>query len=101
MKLRRITTLLVVLGLTAACGRETEQVGMKLAGVGRSPDDIGTVGKEYGGLVEYNWLDFAGGGLSLASSGIGFFYTSDISPASTQFKPPYSMVAGMGFIFDQ
>jgi len=94
----RTSLLLLALGTLVSCGRETADVNTKLVGVGRHPDDIGPAAKEYGGFVDYNLLEFAGGGLSMGAAGFGLY--DEITPANILFKPPYALVSGMGFIFD-
>jgi len=86
-----------LLALTA-CGRDAEDVDVKLVGVGNNPDDIGPVPEEAGGLVEYDHVDFAGGGLSLGL--LGLVSTDEVGPDMTTFAPPYAAVYGLSFLFD-
>ena len=90
------SSLLLVLVL-AACGRASEDVDVKMVGVGYDPDEIGPVPTPYGGLLEYDWLDFAGGGLSLGFSGLLSF---DPISDESGFYPPYALIYGFGYIFD-
>jgi hypothetical protein len=85
--------------LSAACGRQTEQADIKYVGVGQNPDDIGASPDMYGGFVEYDHVELAGGALSLASLGAGFTSHDEVNPSFLYFAPPFSTIFGMGFIF--
>jgi hypothetical protein len=85
--------------LSAACGRQTEFADIKYVGVGQNPDDIGASPDMYGGFVEYDHIELAGGALSLASLGAGFSSHDEINPSGLYFAPPFSTIFGMGFIF--
>ncbi|MCB9609838.1 MAG: hypothetical protein H6741_26285 [Alphaproteobacteria bacterium] len=91
-------SLLIVL-LLAGCGRPVTEADVKMAGVGLNPDEIGPVPEYYGGYVEYDWVNFAGGGLTLAA--LGLASTDEVGPGLTGFKPPYAAVYGLAFIFDE
>ena len=84
--------------LVAACGRGSEDVNMKYAGVGLNPDEIGPVPISAGGLIEVDWIDYAGGGLPLGLIGL-VSYDAQGGP-DTQFAPPYAVVNGTAFVFD-
>ena len=86
-----------LLALTA-CGRDAEDAHVKLVGVGYNPDDIGPVPEDAGGLIEYDHVDFAGGGLSLGL--LGLVSTDEVGPGMTTFAPPYAAVYGLSFLFD-
>ncbi len=87
-----------LLGVLASCGRDAEDVDVKLVGVGNNPDDIGPVPEDAGGMVEYDHVDFAGGGLSLGL--LGLSSTNAVGPEMSQIAPPYAAVYGMSFLFD-
>lgn len=84
--------------LLAGCGLPTTESNVKFAGVGLNPDEIGATPNPSGGLIEYSWVEFAGGQLSLAALGLLSF--DEAGPASVGFKPPYAVVNGSGFVFD-
>ena len=52
--------------LLAGCGRDLTPSDIKTVGVGLTPDEIGPEAEPYGGLVELDWVDFAGGQLPVA-----------------------------------
>lgn len=87
--------LLLLLG----CGLPTTESDIKFAGVGGNPDEVGAPSTKSGGLVEYVWVEFAGGQLSLAALGLLSF--DEAGPGFVGFKPPYAVVNGTGFVFDQ
>ncbi len=94
----RITTSSLFLALLAlGCGRDTEESYVKMVGVGYNPDEIGPSPEAYGGIVEYNWFDFEGGGLSLGFAGLLSF---DEINGEMGFSPPYSLVYGFSYLFD-
>lgn len=90
---------IVLLTSLAACGRKTEDVDVRLVGVGMDPEEIGPSPTPYGGVVEYNNVEFAGGGLSL--SALGFLSFDEVGPQSALFAPPYRAVTGTSYLFDQ
>ena len=81
-----------------ACGRDAEPTPVKFAGVGLNPDDIGPYPVNYGGMVEYDWVDFAGANLPLGL--IGLVSYDGVGPDMIGFKPPYALINGTGFIFE-
>ena len=89
---------LIALGGLTACGLDATEADVKLAGVGLNPDEIGPKPTLAGGLVEYDWFNFAGGGLSLAA--LGFTSYDEVGPTITTFAPPYAVVYGLAFLFD-
>jgi len=84
--------------MLAACGLPTTGSDIKMAGVGLNPDEIGAAPNPSGGLIEYSWVEFAGGQLSLAALGLLSF--DEAGPDMVGFKPPYALVNGTGFVFD-
>lgn len=82
----------------SGCGIPGTESDVKLPGVGVNPDEVGTDPEESGGLIEYDWVEFAGGQLSLAS--IGLLAFDEAGPKMVDFKPPYAIVNGTGFVFD-
>ncbi|MDP6934457.1 MAG: hypothetical protein QGG40_16145, partial [Myxococcota bacterium] len=93
-------SLLMVSALTlVACGRETAPADVKMAGVGLNPEEIASAPTPHGGFVEYDWLDFAGANLPLASLGLTAF--DPAGPGLSLFNPPYAMVYGLGFLFGE
>ncbi len=88
-------TLLLLLG----CGRELSPSDVKSVGVGIDPEEIGPEAEYYGGIVEYSWVDFAGGQLPLALMGLVSF--DPVGPSLSGFKAPYAMVYGLAFVMDQ
>jgi len=94
----RITTTSLLLTLVlVGCGRATVPSDVKMVGVGNNPDEIGPPPIPYGGVVEYNWFDFEGGGLSLGFAGLLSF---DEVNGDMGFTPPYSLVYGFSYMFD-
>ncbi len=85
--------------LLASCGRGSEEVNMKYAGVGLNPDEVGPVPEPHGGLVELDWIDFAGDGLPLGIVGL-VSYDAMGGSDSSDFSPPYAVVNGTAFVFD-
>lgn len=96
--LRFCATLTLLAGLVA-CGRDITEADVKLSGVGLNPDEIGPSPEYFGGYVEYDWVNFAGGGLSLATLGLSAY--DEVGPGLIGFVPPYAAVYGLAFIFDQ
>lgn len=89
----------VLLALAAVgCGREVSDVGVKMVGVGYDPDEIGPAPMPYGGIIEYNWVDFAGAGLSLAFTGLVSF---ESVPSVPTYRPPYALVGSTAIFYDQ
>lgn len=87
---------LSVCALLAACGRDLTPSDIKSVGVGLNPDEIGAEAEPYGGFVELNWVDFAGGQLPVALAGLASY--SPVGPDLATFKAPFAMVLGFGFI---
>ena len=84
-------------GLTS-CGRDTTEVGHKLAGVGLDPTEIGPEPVLYGGLIAYDWVEFAGAGLPLGMLGLVSYEA--VGPDFGTFEQPYALVTGTGFVFE-
>ncbi len=82
-----------------SCQPNYEDAPVKLVGVGYNPEEIGPAPTPYGGVVEYSWVNFAGGGLSLALMGLGAF--DEVGPGLSGYKPPYAAVYGFSYIFDR
>jgi hypothetical protein len=80
------------------CGRNATEADVKMAGVGLNPDEIGPAPEDFGGLIELDYVDFAGGGLSLAALGLQSY--DEVGPGFVSFKPPYAAVYALAFIFD-
>lgn len=91
---------LALLGLliVAGCGRETTTVSHKLAGVGSDPSEIGPAPVNYGGLIAYDWVEFAGAGLPLGMLGLVAY--DAVGPEFGSFEQPYALVTGTGFVFE-
>ena len=89
-------TLLLVL---SACGRETTPSDVQLAGAGLNPEEIGPQTQGYGGLIEYDWIDFAGAQIPLAIAGLASY--SPVGPDINDFDAPYAVVYGLGFLMEQ
>jgi hypothetical protein len=87
---------LAILGVS--CAPDYSEATTKMVGVGYNPDEIGPAPTPYGGVVEYSWVNFAGGGLSLALMGLGSF--DEVGPNLVGFQPPYAAVYGFSYIFD-
>ena len=85
MNMRTILPLLALLP-ALSCAPEYDDVPVKLVGVGYDPDEIGPAPTPYGGVVEYSWVNFAGGGLSLALMGLGSF--DEVGPQMVGYRPP-------------
>jgi hypothetical protein len=69
-----------------------------MIGVGNNPDDIGPAPEAFGGLVEYNHMDIAGGALSIGA--FGFLSYEEVNPAFMGFAPPYVLITGLAFVFE-
>ncbi|MDP2315573.1 MAG: hypothetical protein Q8P41_21925 [Pseudomonadota bacterium] len=93
-------TFLPLLALLPAlsCAPAYEDIPVKLVGVGYNPDEIGPSPTPYGGVVEYSWVNFAGGGLSLALMGLGSF--DEVGPQMVGYSPPFAAVYGFSYVFD-
>lgn len=99
MKLQSKMLTLLCLSLSLACGRQAEQTDYKLAGVGLNPEDIEPTPTNYGGAIFYDNITFAGAALPLGLVGLLSFDAS--GPASGTFAPPYSIVNGSSFFFEE
>jgi hypothetical protein len=95
----KTSLVLTIVAFSVACGRQTEPSDVKYVGVGQNPDDIGPLPEQFGGFVEYNNIELAGGAMSLASLGAGFTSHAEINPTNLYFAPPFSTIFGLGFIF--
>jgi len=93
------TSLLLFVLTSVSCAPEFADVPTKLVGVGYNPEEIGPAPTPYGGVVEYSWVNFAGGGLSLALMGLGSF--DEVGPGLVGYRAPYAAVYGFSYIFDQ
>ncbi len=82
-----------------SCGREISETGVKLVGVGSHPDEIGPEPDYYGGYIEYDYVHFAGGGLSLG--GLGLVLYDEVGIGLNGFVPPYAAIYGLAFVFDE
>ncbi len=94
----RIITITATIALLLACGRDTNQAEVKLVGVGYHPDEVGPSPTPYGGVVEYDHVDFAAAGLPLSLMGLGG--TDPAGPGLNNFAPPYEGIFGFSYIFD-
>ena len=83
----------------AGCGRDAETARVKMAGVGVNPDDIGPTAEYYGGLVEYDWVDFAGAQLPLGLLGLSAL--DPAGPSISGFQGPYAMIYGLAFVMEE
>ena len=91
-------SLLLVLAMSvAACGRPATPADVKMVGVGNNPEEIGPAPEEFGGLIEYDYMDLAGGALSIGA--FGFTSYEEVNPAFMSFRPPYALIYGLAFIF--
>jgi hypothetical protein len=93
-----IASFLGVLAL-AGCGRDVAPADVKLLNVGSDPDDIGPAPTPYGGIVEYNHVDIAGGALPLGVMGLSGY--TEIGPDLIGIAPPYEAVFALSYLFDQ
>ncbi len=82
-----------------SCGREISETDIKMVGVGYHPDEIGPEPDYFGGYIEYDYVNFAGGGLSLG--GLGLVVYDEVGVGLNGFTPPYAAVYGLAFIFDE
>lgn len=85
-----------LISLALGCGLPATESDVKMAGVGLNPDDIGAIPDMQGGLIEYNLIDFAGSQLPLGL--VGLVSYDQVGP-DVSFRPPYKMVMGQGFVF--
>ncbi len=92
----RMTSSAIVLALAVGCGLPATESDVKMAGVGLDPDEIGAIPDMQGGLIEYNLIDFAGAQLPLGL--VGLVSYEQVGP-DVNFRPPYKMVMGQGFVF--
>ncbi len=97
--MNRILTITTITALLLSCARPNTPSDVKLVGVGYHPDEVGPSPTPYGGVVEYDHVDFAGAGLPLALMGLGG--TDGAGPELSSFEPPYSGIFGFSYIFDQ
>ena len=95
--MRTTTTTFFLALLLVGCGRDTVNSDVKMVGVGYNPDEIGPAPEAFGGIIEYNWFDFESGGLSLGFAGLLSF---DEINGDMGFAPPYSLVYGFSYLFD-
>lgn len=82
-----------------ACAPDYVDVPVKTVGVGYDPEQVGPAPTPYGGVVEYSWVNFAGGGLSLALMQLGSF--DEVGPNMVGFAPPYAAVYGFSYLFTE
>lgn len=94
------TTILGVLTAMAlaGCGREVTPSDVKLLNVGNDPDQIGPSPTPYGGIVDYNHVDIAGGALPLGVMGLRGY--TEIGPDLVSMAPPYEAVFALSYLFD-
>jgi len=85
------------LGLMA-CGRDATEADVRMVGVGSDPEEIGPSPTAYGGVVEYDHVELAGGGLALAHMGLGSY--DEVGPGGIGFAPPYAGIIGFSYLFD-
>ena len=57
------TVFLSLLVLATGCGRDAADADVKSVSVGLNPEEIGPSPTPYGGVVEYNHVNFGGAGL--------------------------------------
>jgi hypothetical protein len=77
---------------------DATETSVKLAGVGLNPEEIAPSPNMYGGVIEYDWVNFAGGGLPLGLMGLVSYDAVGADFATV--APPYAMVYGLAFIMD-
>jgi hypothetical protein len=82
--------------LALGCGMPATESDVKMAGVGLDPDEIGAYPEPHGGLIEYSLIDFAGAQLPLGL--VGLVSYDQVGP-DVGFEPPYKMVMGSAYIF--
>ncbi len=88
----------VTLGLSVGCGLPVTESGGKLSGVGVNPEEVRNSAPAYGGIIEFDWIDFAGGGLPLALAGLVSY--DAVGPGFSDVAPPYAMIYGVGFVMN-
>ena len=93
---KRFFSSTLVATLALGCGLPATESDVKMAGVGLNPDDIGAIPDMQGGLIEYNLIDFVGAQLPLGL--VGLVSYEQVGP-DVNFRPPYKMVMGQGFVF--
>ncbi|MFK7928627.1 MAG: hypothetical protein AB8H79_10605 [Myxococcota bacterium] len=81
-----------------ACGRDVQPAEVKLLNVGLNPNEIGPAPTPYGGIVELNHIDLAGGALPLRALGLSSF--NEAGPDLVGMAPPYQTVFGLSYLFD-
>ncbi len=91
-------SLLLFLAASVACGRPADPSDVKMIGVGNNPDDIGPSPESFGGLIEYDHMDLAGGALSIGA--FGFLSYTEVNPEMMGFAPPYALIYGLAFVFE-
>lgn len=79
----------------AGCGRDATTTLFKTPGVGLDPSTIGPEPELHNGLIEMDYLEFAGGGLPLGLIGLVSYTALDATGSS---DPPYSIVTAQGFV---
>ena len=77
---------------------DATETDVKLGGVGLNPEEIGPSPTMYGGVIEYDWVNFAGAGLPLGLMGLVSY--DAVSGSMATFEPPYAMVYGLAFIME-
>jgi hypothetical protein len=82
----------------AGCGRDVTPSDVKLLNVGNDPEQIGPAPTPYGGIVEYNHVDIAGGALPLGVMGLRGY--TQIGPDLLSMAPPYEAVFALSYLFD-
>lgn len=88
----------VALIALAGCGRDVTPSDVKLLNVGNDPEQIGPAPTPYGGIVEYNHVDIAGGALPLGVMGLRGY--TEIGPDLLSMAPPYEAVFALSYLFD-
>jgi len=91
-----LSLLVLGFGLLTGCGRDTYDASYKMAGVGLDPEEIEAAPADFGGIIEYDWVDIAGGGIPLGILGLVSYESA--GPNFGNFAPPYAMVYGLGFV---
>ncbi len=89
---------LSLVALLVGCGLPATPTDVKFAGVGLDPEEIGPSPSYYGGVIEYDYVNFAGAGLPLGLMGLVSY--DEVGPGFSNMKPPYAMVTGTAFIMD-
>ena len=94
----KLLTVTLGLAFLIACGRDTTPADVRPVGVGSDPDEIGPSPTPLGGVVGYDNIELAGGGLALAHMGLGSF--TEVGPGFASFAPPYRAIIGFSYLFD-